>query len=209
MKTSKTVEMPKLEIIKSEIVENVSEAKNVAKIVASMEIESQADYEFACNAVREAAEKHDVIDAKRKSWVDPLNAVVKDINATFRPVLKAWKDTEEHLRQLIAGYVAAKEAKRTELLNAAVTASRLGKGDRAESLIEKAESSIVDSVAGVSATVTWQGEVIDAAAIPAEYLIPNVAKLNALTAATGGDPKIPGWRAFPTADLRVSRKVGK
>jgi hypothetical protein len=59
---------------------------------------------------------------------------------------------------------------------------------------------------GVSNELYWTGEVVDASQIPREFLIPDIAKLEAVTAALGEATKIPGWSIQQKARLRVARK---
>lgn len=89
----------------------------------------------------------------------------------------------------------------------AAALAREGSHEEASAAIEAASADVVD-LAGVSVREEWTGEVVDAALIPREYLCPDVAKLEAITRATAGDPKIPGWRAFSRPAVRTSRKAG-
>lgn len=183
-----------------------SDAERSLAFVKSIEIKTRAEFEFAGNALKEIAHSHDVIDAKRRSWVDGLAAVVADINATFKPATTALKEAESVLKERIGAFVLAAEAKRGALLQEASVAVAGGRSADAERVLAEADQLAVAPVEGVGVSVKWEGEVIDASAIPREYLTPDVDKLNKITAATEGDPQIPGWRAKRTAAVRTSRK---
>jgi hypothetical protein len=174
--------------------------------IRKLSIKKPAELEFAGSALKEVAHRHDVIDKKRKSWVEPLKAVAKDIDKTFKPLLDGLKAAEQILKDKIGEYHVAGELARAALLKDASKAIQSGNQGAAEAALAQADKFVPSVVEGVTATTYWTGEVIDAAAIPREYLMPDVAKLEAMTKATGEDPKIPGWRAFPTSAVRTSRK---
>jgi hypothetical protein len=183
-----------------------ADAEGALEIVRALQIVTAPEYEFAGNALREVAERHDALDDKRKSWVEPLKSVAKDIDATFKPLLSALKEAEETLKEKIGAYRVAMELARAEVLRDASAAIQAGDATTAERLISGADALVVGEVAGVSVKAVWSGEVLDASAIPREFLVPDLAKLEALTKAAGEDPKIPGWRAFPTTQVRTARK---
>jgi hypothetical protein len=174
-------------------------------MIRAIVIEDATALASAGEVVKEVARRHDAIDAKRKSWVEPLKRVAKDIDATFKPLLDALKEAERVLKDKIGGYALAQAAARTKAIAAA--------GALAQSDPAAASAAIADAVAleapkvdGVGTTIEWDGEVVDAASIPREYLIPYVAALRAMTKAAARDPKIPGWRAFQRASVRTARK---
>lgn len=182
-----------------------NEATELEAYLGSIEISHSEDLAFAADALKSIAEKHDTIDAKRKTWVDPLNRVVKDINATFKPVLDSLKKLETGLKVKIGQYHATAERERVRLLEeAGRAASSSTDFNTAESLIARAELLDVPKVDGLGVRMIWTGEVVDAKAIPREYLTPDIKKLLAVTEAGGADPQISGWRAFPIP--RVSTK---
>lgn len=185
-----------------------TQVRTTIEFLEAFQIVSVEDYEIAAQALKELAEKHDAFDAKRKAWVNPLKAVAKDIDATFREVLQSLKRGEEILRDRIGAYRVRTEQTRGELIACAAEKAQAGDHAGAQAMIEDAAEFIPPEVEGLSVKVRWTGEVIDSGAIPREYLIPDVAKLAAVTQAREQDPKIPGWRAFPEAAVRTSRKAG-
>lgn len=58
-------------------------------------------------------------------------------------------------------------------------------------------------VAGFSRRTTWKAEVVDAAKLPREYLIPNQAALDGLAKATKGSVAIPGVRFYEVETTSV------
>jgi hypothetical protein len=202
---AKLAQVPSSAEIASMVSAEKTEVDELKNYLDAVKIEKQADLDFAAEALRSIAEKHDALDTKRKSWVNPLNRVVKDINATFKPVLDVLKRAESGLKQKIGEYHVKAERERLRLLEEASKAASKNAQKRAESLIEKAELLDVEQVDGLGVKMVWTGEVVDAAKIPREYLVPDLKKLLAVTEAGASDPKIPGWRAWQTANVRTRR----
>jgi hypothetical protein len=91
------------------------------------------------------------------------------------------------------------------LLKASAAAGAAGDRAQADLAYQKADE-LAPAEGGAGSKVYWNGEVVDPALIPREYLMPDLEKLKAVTKAHGADPGIPGWRAFPDAQVRTSRK---
>jgi hypothetical protein len=179
------------------------DAKQSLELVKRFEITNNAEHEFAANALAEVAKKHDAIDAKRKAWVDPLNKVVRDINATFKPLLSSLKDAEQILKSKIGDYVLA-QYKEQERLLASVKAE--DSTENVVKILERVAETVPTKVETLGTRFEWAGQVVDASILPREYLMPDIKKLEAITKATDGDPKIPGWSAYQVAAVRTARK---
>lgn len=202
---AKLAKIPSSAEVASMVTAEKTEVDELKNYLDAVKIEGQADLDFAAEALRSVAEKHDAIDEKRKSWVNPLNRVTRDINATFKPVLDVLKRAESGLKRKIGEYHVKAERERLALLEQASKAASKNSPKKAEALIEKADLLDVEQIDGLGVSMAWSGEVVDATKIPREYLVPDVKKLLAVTTAGGSDPKIPGWRAFQTANVRTRR----
>lgn len=183
-----------------------SDAEAGLSLIAELTIKTPAEREFAANALKEFATRHDTADAKRKAWVGPLKAVTADIDATFRPLLQVYKRGEAILKDKIGRYDVAQAQARRTALEAAAKASAAGHEAQAAKAIAKAEAYVAAPTPGNTSTLYWTGEVLDAALVPREYCTPDLAMLEAVTKALGADPKIPGWRAFEAAAVKTSRR---
>lgn len=80
-------------------------------------IEDEIDETFALDVAHEAKSRASAIEKKRKEWVAPLNAVVKDINATFKPVVDGWRAVEKQMKANIVEYRQRLEAEKNKLLD--------------------------------------------------------------------------------------------
>jgi hypothetical protein len=203
MKEAKEVKMPSMDlaVVQKEAAVNTKDAVGVLDMIKRTTIKTVTEYATGANWLAEIKQKRDKVDAARKSVVDPLNAVIKIVNGWLMPGIKALDDAERALKMKMVIYQQETTEKRDKLINAAGKASNQKERER---LLEKAEERAAPEVGGVATRTTWTGEVVDSKKIPREFLTPDVKALLAFTRAKGGDPEIPGWRAFPNTTLAVS-----
>jgi hypothetical protein len=57
-----------------------------------------------------------------------------------------------------------------------------------------------------STITTWEAEIVDEAAIPREYLTPDMARIRKVVSALKGQTSIPGVRAVPRERVRLNRR---
>ena len=179
----------------------VAEARELLEAVCSVEIASVADYAAAAETTAELKARREAVDARRRSWVDPLNVVIRSINAAFKPAIDALEGAERALRDKIVAYSDRQASAHEEAVREIAAAPT--QAGRAEAHARLSEA-VVPRVEGLALVETWDGEVMDASKLPREYLVPDVRKLLEATRAAGGDPKIPGWRAIRKIGTRVS-----
>ncbi len=170
------------------------------------DITTEEGYQFLGGALKVIAGRFTALDEKRKSWVEPLKRVAADIDAEFRPVLKALKEAEERIKDRLGGRAVDVAEKKSGLLREAAALSAKGDEKGAKLKLAAAHATAVPVVEGVGVSAYWTGEVLDPALLPREYLMPDLKKLEAVTEATAGDPKIAGWRAFVASSVRTTRK---
>ena len=176
-------------------------------LVKALEIRKPADAEFAGNALNEVSKHLDTLDKKRKKWVEVPKGIAKDIDQTFKPLLDKLKEAKDMLKAKIGAWHIEQEFARQRALKAASQAAQAGDTEATDRAIVVAATHEVGKLAGVNSCKTeWTGEVVDAAQIPREYLMPDLAKLQAVTKAHEGDVQIPGWRTFPVANVKASCK---
>lgn len=145
------------------------------------------------------------VEAVRKSFVGPLNESVKRINAFFKPADTMYANAEAYLKDKILGFRRAQDAERERLMLEAQRHAVAGQTRMTEQSISRIEATVLPEIKNLSTRVDWVGEVFDAHQIPREFMIPDVGKLLAVTRATRGDPRIPGWRAY-SKDTAIVRQ---
>mgnify|MGYP001578203381 FL=1 len=180
---------------------DATEARGLLEAARSVEIASASDYAAAAETAAELRAMREAVEARRRSWVDPLNAVVRSINAAFKPAFDTLAGAERAMRDKIVAYSEAQStAHEAAVREIAAAPTQAGREDAHARLSE----AVVPRIEGLSLVETWDGEVVDASKLPREYLVPDVRKLLEATRAAGGDPKIPGWRAVRKTGTRVA-----
>ena len=202
-KTRAKSKMPKVDLVKAGelALEYKTDAEKSHEFIGEMTVASAPQYEAAASMCADVISQAKEIDAKRREFVDPLNEVVKNLNAFFKPPLEWLDKCEAILKKKLVLFVNNEAEKRDQLL---LQAGESDDSELSEELIEKAETHVPPALAGVSMRTTWIGEVVDPDKIPREYLIPDVKVLNALTKAKAGDPGIPGWKATPKTSPAIT-----
>lgn len=198
-----TVEIPKLADVAKDAAAQTDEATEALAVLERLALVSEADLRQAVAVVAEMKDKRNEVDAQLKTLTKPLKGVIKDIEKLFKPAIQALDQCEAYLKMRIADYAATQAEERDRLLG---EAGRMVKesAPAARALIAQAETHMLDKVPGLALREAWDGEVVDVDAIPREYLIPDVKALKALTRARKGDPRIPGWRAYPVASVAIT-----
>lgn len=183
----------------AEAVANTEETTKVSDLVARTSVHDNVTMETAVKWTAEVKVQREAIDAKRKSWVEPLNAVVKDINNSFRPAIEGLKASEQALKDKISAHVSSSLARRDMLLASVQSAPP----ESRQAVVAEVESLAVAEVKGLSIRENWTGSVTDREALidwclannRRDLLGVNEKSLKAMTKATGRDLGIPGWTA--------------
>lgn len=184
------------------------EALTVRTAVGDLAIQSHHGMKLAVQSIAEIKEKAEEVDAKRRSFVDPLRKVIDDINGFFKPAVESLKDAEKILKDKVAAYVADQHTARDEML---AEAQNYSNGDRVD-LIDRATKLVPPKMKGLSIRESWTGKVTDASSLVRwavennrlELLKVDDKALKALTKAAGRDPEIPGWTAVLTRTTAIT-----
>lgn len=172
------------------------QAKQVAAAVPTLTITTSEEYLQAGQGLVELKSRWKVVEEKRTSLVKPLNDVVKSINAMFKPVLDQWDTTMDVVKRAMHDYqVREAEAQRKALEEAARLAQQGQTGQEFTALVAQG-SAIPVKAQGVSTRVMWRWRVVDAAAVPREYLCVDAAKVEALVKEHKEGAKIPGIEVY-------------
>jgi len=172
------------------------QAKQVAAAVPTLTITTSEEYLQAGQGLVELKGRWKVVEEKRTSLVKPLNDVVKSINAMFKPVLDQWDVTMDVVKRAMHDYqVREAEAQRKALEEAARLAQQGQTGQEFTALVAQG-SAIPVKAQGVSTRVMWRWRVVDAAAVPREYLCVDAAKVEALVKEHKEGAKIPGIEVY-------------
>jgi|GEM_PF-2716432 len=94
--------------------ELVRKARNFCASVTLISIETENEYEQACNLVKEVASYTKLIEKHRKDTVSPFNNQVSQVNGYFKDARQPLTNIEDKLRRAIAQYHQELERKKRE-----------------------------------------------------------------------------------------------
>jgi len=186
-----------------------ADAAKVAVLVQETPVTSSSGVQRAVEWIAAIKSQHDEVDAKRKSFTEPLRKVVEEINDFFRPALDALKQAEKEMKKKISAYTVESLEKRDELL---AQVEQTKAPEAREELIVKADKLAPPKVAGMSIRETWKGEVVDPEAVVKwaieknflAFLSPDPKAILAYTKKAGRDPGIPGWKAWCDRNVAIT-----
>lgn len=172
--------------------------------------------------IKAAQKKLDLI---RTKITRPMDAAKKAVLELFRAPAEKLANAEAMIKRALVKYQAeqdrlrqeeqrrADEAARKErerLQERATRAVASGKVEKAEVLQQQAASVVAPviqreapRVSGLSSTVVWKFEVVNASEVPREYCSVDETKIRKIVSALKGDTKIPGVRIYPDTQIRA------
>lgn len=164
---------------------------------------------------------------KGESYTKPVKALLDKINGIIKPALDVLKQAEQDSKIAMTRYDEqvrraaqeaariqqeaenkAAEAKRQALEDAALDAELEGRGAQAAAIAKQAEA-VKPAMIGVvdvkqeGSRSTWSFEVVDANAIPREWMTPDLVKIGRIVRGSGGDCHIPGIKLIENKGMAV------
>lgn len=223
VKAAKAVEAVKAIVAKSTIVsiempsidphDSTIKGANLAVAQASLlKIVTQSDAIEAGRALVNLKGVLAAVEAKRSSFVKPLNDTVKRINAMFKPTIMKLEAADTVIRTKVMGYRVEAEAlaahARGQLMEKAEEAQAAG--DNETALAHAVEASEVTTMAKTTILEegsfqmkkSWTFEVTDFGSVPHEYFTLDEKKIRA--AVRSGVRDIAGVRIFEEDTMAVS-----
>lgn len=201
-----------------------TEARNeLAKMPgAEIIVYDQPSYEAAGEILREIATVKKGIKAK---FAEPKKAAAdahKAICALENEFLAKVTERENEIRQKMSAFyeaeqkriAAEQERKRLEAekqMQIAAEAEAAGDTEKAEiavalAAMEESTVTVAPKAAGISMREVWSAEIVDITKVPREYLIPDMAALNALAKAMKRESTIPGVKFVKSLSSSVRAK---
>lgn len=201
VETPESKALASLEDIAGQIIPVVNELQSVKRITSDAE---QSAVDETLTAVKITRKR---LEEDRKSFVDPLNQIVKRINARYKPVDERLEEAEHIYKRLLATRLnELREAEVARAEKEAKKAEKAGAGELAHDIRETAlTKNVAPSLSGVTMRTNYRCEVIDVSKVPREYLIPDEKKLNAMARALKEDFKIPGCKLI--IDETINKSV--
>ena len=174
----------------------LAQAQQVAAAVPALSISNAAEYLQAGQGLVEIKSRWKAVEEKRTSLVKPLNDVVKNINAMFKPVLDQWDTTMDVVKRAMHDYQVREADAQRKALEAAATMAQQGQtGQEFHALVAQG-SAMPAKLQGITSRVIWRWKVTDAALVPREYLCVDASKLDAVVKEAKEGVKIPGIEVY-------------
>jgi hypothetical protein len=203
--------LPNTEEARAEAESAITTTNQVQMLIDDFEVKTDKDIKTAAQWITELKDAKTEIETKRKSFVGPLNKVIKELNAFFKPAIDSLDKMERHLRTAITDSVETRLKRRDTLLSSVATQPTT---EGKNAIIKEAATITPDKIAGVSIRETWVAEITDEKAIK-EWAVEN-GRLDLLTVnqsifdqlakdhhCEGG---IPGWIAKKKNIVAVTAK---
>ena len=149
--------------------------KDLLELWTDYEVESDADFTFAGEALREFAADKKEIEKARKTVTDPLNAAIKAFGAFYKPALAYLGQLDVTVRGKVEAYKVEQDRKAAEAIR--LTAEHAAAGNYEAAHVASRDIAIAPKLTGVTITESWAFEVTDPSQIPRTFLVVNEAEL--------------------------------
>jgi hypothetical protein len=172
------------------------EAKDALELLRRFEITGPDLYAAAAKQVATFKSELDGVEKDRKELTDPLNKVVKALNAKAKPATTFLETAIQILKTKMGQWQFQEEARQRKALEEAAAKAQAGDVAAAQAALVHVESQ-VPKVAGTSSREDWDFRITNEAQIPREFLTPDLARIRAYVKAAKSPNAIPGVEAFP------------
>lgn len=193
--------MQKIE--KQELVEIETSNNDIAIQVEAQQIANQADVDTANIILKHISVQMKTIEAKRKTFTQPLNQSLKEINSTFKTLMEplqtaksiltqkvmTWRQEEQRKIRIEQERIAKEEERRRKIQEA-----HKEKGHEVSEPIVMAKPKLLEETDTTSTRKVWKFKIIEMGKIPREYLIVNESFVR--EAIRRGVRVIPGIRIY-------------
>ena len=158
--------------------------------------------------IKTAAEAEEIVSATR-ALQSALDACTKERDAVAKPLRKIateiagrWKPAREALESAIKIYkqrITAFEMNKVEIATEAL------QGKCAPEQVAEAVAVMAPRAPGSHQVTRWHAEITDVSLVPREFLVPDMAALNALAKTRKGALDLPGVRSVSVTSTTVTR----
>jgi len=190
----------------------VKDSGDYLEAIKEMVIESDPEYDFASQVLREVKTKTKETKAMKDSATKPLKQVAKTIDGWFKPALDAMKEAEAVIKRGMSDYLVLKERNRVKAMQEAQALIEAAKKTPAPEAKEAAKEAARDLIVGsqsdaasegISQIEVWGFEIMDASLLPREYLMPNEAAIKAMVKLQKQDTQIAGVKVVKSFQIRA------
>lgn len=201
-----------LAVIQEQSIGLVKQAELIKEEAAVMQVVDLPTKQVAVDFLGKIANVKKGIEAQRKVFSDPLYQRFKEINDMFARILDPVKAADKDLRNKVMVWQSeeARRQKQAEEIAMAEARARAEQDNEVIPVVEPVGNGIAKTMRAVSGTATirevWKYRVVDADAVPKEYLMLDHQKIGKVVAA--GIRNIPGIEIYPASTMSVRGKKG-
>jgi len=163
--------------LRHELEREAQEQSEGLTILRNIPVETQEDYAWACDTLLEVKGRYKALEAREATITKPLWEAWKATKDLFRAPKDALVEMERVLKQKVAAFTQAQEARRVAAMQT-----------QALAIPEPAEAQ------GVTVREVRKWEVFDAEKVPRAFCSPDPQKIQ--QAIDAGDTEIPGVRFY-------------
>ena len=170
-----------------------AEADAMPEALATITVDDAGDYTIVTGIRAEVRAKKDELVRLRQTAATPWKKIATTIEEMFRPAIRALEAIEADYKSKLEAYQLAKVKAEQEARERATAAAMADDSPAlVEALSESAALAVRDD--GGSVRTRWVVKRISRDLLPAEYLMPDTAKIGLVAAQHRGDepPVIPG-----------------
>lgn len=204
-----------------EVVEANALAERTEAAIGAFKITTPAQYEESAGVLKKIKAGQKRLEELRTAITGPLNASLRAVNELFRGPADRLANAERGIKREITRYADEQERIRREeqrkvdeaarrerekLEQQAARAEASGKVEKAETLLQRAETVVAPviqreppRVTGISTREVWKFEITDPTKINPQFLMPDEKKIGAQVRALKGDAAAmigPGVRVY-------------
>ncbi len=167
------------------------------KFLRTFEVTDPETFEQSATQRAKLKTELEEIEAERRSFTDPLNDVIKRINAKVKPATTFLDTAIKLIGASMGAFQQREEARQTAELEAAAALAQAGDVASATLALARVESEM-PKVAGLSSTDLWDFELIPGQEhlIPREFMKPDEVKIRAFVKAAKKENALAGVRSF-------------
>jgi len=191
------------EIERKELVEIEESTNSIVLQVESQQIMSQTDVDNANIILKAISKQMSIIETKRKTFTQPLNQSLREINSTFKeltePLEKAkgilsrkvmnWRNKEQERIRIEQERIAKEEERRRKIQEA-----HKEKGHEVSEPVVMTKPKPLKETDSTCTHKVWKFEIIDAAKVPWGYRV--ISENRIREAVRDGVRDIPGVRIY-------------
>ena len=184
---------------------DAEEHAHTAMVARGWRVETEDDYASTGAFLQEVKETYKSMKAKMDAILAPMKQAEKQVRELFNPALKSLEAAEAGFKAAMVGYHQEQERLRAEQAREAQRLLDAGRKQEAVAVVREM-SLEAPKATGVSGRKVWRARVVDAAAVPREFLAVDESALNAFARSTKGRNQVPGVVFYEEETLSVRTK---